>query len=130
MNNILEQTFINKYVIKEKRNRYLNFIAKEKTRKKFTRELAHTLDLDWRKFREISGNDSEKKLIISKIEANKHISSCYVISYWEKYDGKLFSVDDAINDIIGEQEVILIFGNAEVVYYEGEAPGNRYISIE
>ena len=39
------------------------------------------------------------------------------------------SVDEAIENAIGIEGSILIFGDADVVYYEGEAPKNRYISI-
>ena len=61
--------------------------------------------------------------------AGKHISTCHVNSANSEYDGKVMSVDEAIENAIGIEGTILIFGNAEIIYYEGEAPNRRYISI-
>jgi hypothetical protein len=52
-----------------------------------------------------------------------------VISVDLEYDGKFVSVDEAIEDVIGTEGTILVFGGADVIYYEGEAPSRRYISI-
>ena len=51
----IEQTFINKFVIKDKQERYLTFLAKDKTRKKFITELYHFNDFNWKLFQEIPG---------------------------------------------------------------------------
>lgn len=129
MNPELEQTLIKKFVNNDKQERYLGFLSKEKSRSKFTNELHHFKDFNWNLFSEIPGNQNERDVIKSKLARHKNISGCYVISSHTSYDGALYTVDEAINNIVGEQEVILIFGNADVVYYEGEAPDNRYISI-
>jgi hypothetical protein len=129
MQNELEQTFIKKFVEEDKQERYLGFLANEKTRLKFTSELNYFKNLNWKLFREISGNESETAAILAKVKDKKNILKCYAISNRPRFDGKLFSIDEAVQNVVGEEETILIFGNAEVVYYEGEAPGNRYISI-
>ena len=129
MQNELENTFIQKFVKKDKQERYLAFLTKDKTRSKFTNELHSFENLNWELFREIPRNESEIAVILAKVNDKKNISTCYVIAYRPEFDGKLFSINEAIKDIVGTEEIIIIFGNADIVYYEGEAPGNRYISI-
>ena len=124
-----EETLIKKFVIKDKQERYLTFLAKDKTRNKFIDELYHFNDFNWKLFREIPGNENEGQTVALRVKSNKNISTCLVISTDQEYDGKLMSVDEAIENSIGIEGTILIFGDADIVYYEGEAPKNRYISI-
>ena len=129
MHNKIEEIFINKYVVKEKRKRYLEFISKEKTRSKFTQELYHFKDLDWKLFREIPGSQNERTEILSKVIQNKNIQNCHVISANLDIDGTNIPYPDAIVSCVGEEGTILIFGNADVVYYEAEPFDGRFISI-
>jgi hypothetical protein len=46
-----------------------------------------------------------------------------------EYDGKIMTLDEAIKNVVGIEGTILIFGDAEIVYYEGEPPENKYISL-
>jgi hypothetical protein len=128
MNIDLERLLIEKFVKKEKKNRYLTFIEKEKTRKKFLSELYHFKDFNWKLFEEIPGNQKEVGVILKKLNDKKNISDCYIISVNENFDGKTFSIQDAIKKLEGIEGTIKIFGDAEVIYYEGESPSNRYIS--
>jgi len=124
-----EQTLIKKFVKKDKQDRYLAFLSKGKTRTKFTNELYHFNDFNWNLFREIPGNENEGQAITLKVKNNKNISTCKVISADPNFDGKVMSVEEAIKNAIGIEGTILIFGDADIVYYEGEAPKSRYISI-
>jgi hypothetical protein len=128
MINQQEQKLIAKFVNKAKQDRYLTFLSKEKTRHKFTEELYHFRDFNWNLFREIPGSESEWETVAAEVKKKK-ISTCYVISVDLEYDGKFVSVDEAIEDVIGTEGTILVFGGADVIYYEGEAPSRRYISI-
>jgi hypothetical protein len=128
MINEQEQKLIAKFVIKAKQDRYLAFLSKEKTRHKFTEELYHFRDFNWILFREITGSESERETVSAEVSKRK-ISTCYVITVNSEYDGKFVPVSEAIEDVIGTEGTILIFGHADVIYYEGEAPNRRYISI-
>ena len=125
----IEQTFVNKFVMKDKQERYLTFLAKDKTRNKFINELYHFNNFNWKLFREIPGSENEGQTVALKVKSNKNISTCYVISTDPEYDGKFMSVDEAIESALGIEGTILIFGDADIVYYEGEPPKNSYISI-
>jgi hypothetical protein len=124
-----EQILIAKFVVKDKQERYLTFLSKEKTRKKFTEALYHFNDFNWKLFREIPGSENEVQTISLKVKSDKNISTCSVISVDHNFDGKVIPVDEAIKNAIGIEGTILIFGEADIVYYEGEAPKRRYISI-
>ena len=124
-----EEALIKKFVIKDKQDRYLTFLEKDKTRNKFIEKLYHFNDFNWKLFREIPGNETEGETIASKVKSKKNLSTCYVICTDSKYDGKIMSVDEAIENVLGIEGSIFIFGDAEIVYYEGEAPKRRFISI-
>lgn len=123
----IEETLIKRFIIKDKQDRYLGFVAQERTRNKFTRELYHFKDFKWNLFREIPGSENERATILSKI--NKNIKYCYSISANNNLDGKRYAVSDAIDNIVGQEGTILIFGDVEIVYYEAEAMDGRFISI-
>jgi hypothetical protein len=124
-----EEILIKKFVEKDKQDRYLTFLSKDKTRKKFTEILYHFNDFNWKLFREIAGSENERETINLKVNSAKNISTCSVISADPDLDGKVLSVDAAIKKAVGIEGTILIFGDADIVYYEGEAPKRRYISI-
>ena len=127
MNIELEKKVINTFIVKEKQARYIEFISSNRTRKKFIDKLPHFRDLQWDLFEEITNDDE----IVNRLKSLKsHIKDCYIISEDIKIDQKIFPVQEAIKTIGGYRDnaTILVFGNAELVYFEGEPPHNRYIS--
>jgi hypothetical protein len=124
----LETLVIEKFIVKTKRDRYLAFIKSDKTRNKFIMELAHFRDLRQERFVEIKGD--ERKIIKDKIKSLGNINDCYLISENSELDRKRFDIDTALNGIIGNgMGTLIVFGNAEIVFYEGEGPCDRWISL-
>jgi len=121
----IESKVIENFVIESKRDRYLTFVKKSKTRNKFINELAHfSSQLD--RFEEIKKN--EWNVINQKLDRLNKISDCYVISENREIDGKRMKVDQALSETIGMgMGTLIVFGNAEVVFYEGEGPSDRWI---
>ncbi|WP_194778657.1 hypothetical protein [Pararhodonellum marinum] len=121
----IETKVIENYIVKSKRERYLNFIKKPKTRKKFTDELAHfSSQLD--NFEEIK--TSEWDVINEKLKRIKSTQDCYVISENSEIDGKRMKIDNALTETIGMgMGTLIVFGNADLVFYEGEGPSDRWI---
>jgi hypothetical protein len=124
-----EHLLIKKFIIKEKQERYLNFLSKERTRNSYTSVLYHFRDFKWNLLREITGRESASQAILAKLKGSKHISTCYVISANAEIDGLTLSIADAVENVVGQEGTILVFGEAEAIYCEGEAPNRRYISI-
>lgn len=121
----IESKVIENFIIKSKRERYLNFIKKSKTRKKFTDELAHfsnQLEL----FEEIRNN--ERSVIDAQLKRLGLKGECYVISENNELDGKRMAIDKALSEAIGMgMGTLIVFGDAELVFYEGEGPSDRWI---
>jgi hypothetical protein len=127
MSQDIEKKVIERFVAKTKRDRYLTFIKSDKTRDKFTSELAHFRDLRQERFDEISGD--EKKVIKDRIKSLGNIKDCYLISENLELDRKRLDIDTALNKTIGYgMGTLVVFGDAEIVFYEAEGPSERLIS--
>ncbi|KIC90089.1 hypothetical protein [Flavihumibacter solisilvae] len=124
-----EQHFVSRFIIKNKQERYLHLLNDNRTRIKFIEKLYHFNDFNWNLLREIPGSENEEEAIRLKLKSYKTISNCRVISSDPKFDGKSMSIEEAINNVVGIEASILIFGDGDVIYYEGEAPNRRFISI-
>jgi hypothetical protein len=123
----LEVVVLKRFFIKQKRKRYIEFV-KGKRRKEFANSLAHCRDLRYDSFVELVRGDIIQQIMnhVSHLNDNK---SCYVISENDNIDGKRMSIEKALHEVIGHSlGTLLVFGNAEIVYYEGETSNNRWIS--
>ena len=121
----LETKVIERFVVKKKRARYLGFIKIDKNRCKFTNELAHFRDLQQDLFEEVKGH---KSLVIERIKNLVKLKECYLISESSKFDQKKLDIDIALTEIIGcSMGTLIVFGDADIVYYEGEGPSDSWI---
>ena len=125
----LEIKMIKKFIVKEKQERYIQFVSSTKNRKKFLQKFAHFKDFDFR-FMEDASSANTVEFIHSKLERLKlDRSDCYIISENRKLDQKFMSVDLALESIIGYQMgSIVVFGDADLIFYEGEGPKHSLIS--
>jgi hypothetical protein len=128
MNIPLEIEVIKKYINKNKQERYIKFVSSKNNRPKFIKDLAHFNLLKLELFDEIKGGEIEK--INTRIKLIKPpISKCYVISENTQIDANTLSIEDALKETIGYgMATILVFGNADFIYFEDEGPNRRFIS--
>jgi hypothetical protein len=127
MNTQLEIEVLEKFVRKEKQSRYKQFISSDKNRRKFVRELSHFKDFKLEMFEEIKGNQGD--IILRQLKLIKgDRNNCYVISENAVIDQKQLSIEEAISFLDSDLATILVFGKAEMIYYEGEPPNNKVIS--
>ncbi|GAA4009868.1 hypothetical protein GCM10022408_22530 [Hymenobacter fastidiosus] len=114
MNFDLEKAFIDKYVVKNKRQRYLGFIESPKRRGTFLGMLYHGQDLDKGQLKPLKG--FFKTEILKRI-AGRPIDSCYIISVNPALDGGQIPVAAALAEIVAYTEgIVLIFGHCELIY--------------
>ena len=126
MSQSLEIQVIKKFVTKEKQSRYLQFISSQKSRSKFVFDLPHFSHFKWELLDEIYKNEAEEiKLRLKAV--NIKTKDCYVISENSDIDQQVLPFDEALPEI-GNMATILVFGEARLIYFEGEPPKNRYIS--
>jgi hypothetical protein len=129
-NNVeLETTVIKKYVERTKRERYIQFVSQPQNRHKFIRELYHFKHFFWEIFDEV--NKNEVQVVISKLQENNIlVKSCYVISTDSRFDMKILEIDLALRETLGNgMGTILVFGHADLIFYEGEPPKSRFIAV-
>ena len=127
MNIPLEIKVIEKFIRKEKQERYKQFVSSTKARIKFIKELPHFRDFKWDLLQEV--NENEKQTIFQAFNSlQNYKSTCYVISENALIDQKELSISEAIEIVGSDMATILVFGDANMIYFEGEAPKNRYIS--
>ena len=118
---------IKRFVVKQKQDRYLQFIKDNKRRQNFTNQLAHFGDLKYNLFEEVKGD--ERTFVKNKIKSYLKIRDCYLISENFKIDQQRLDIDIALDEIIGlGMGTLVVFGDAELMYYEAEWPSDRWIS--
>ena len=124
----LEIAVIKKFVDKNKQDRFIQFTSSAKSRHKFINELAHFKFFNWNKFDKIEGN--EEQAILTALQKNKITDkTCYAISENKNLDTKVLDINQVIHETVGYgQGTILVFGNAEIIYYESEEMKERYLS--
>ena len=124
----LEIKVIKKFVDKLKQDRYIQFITSPKNRHKFIADLSHFNFLQWDKFDKVNGNETE--IVMTKLQKRKVLdTTCYVISENKEIDTKVLDIKSAISETVGYgMGTILVFGNADIIYYECETMNTRYIS--
>jgi hypothetical protein len=128
MNIPLEIKVIEKYIDKNKQERYIKFVSSDKNRSKFINDLAHFKHLKWELFDKIESSEIEKVTSVVK-QIKPPISNCYVISENPLIDTKILTIEDALKNTIGyDMATILVFGNADFIYFEDEGFKRRFIS--
>ena len=125
MDTPLEIKVIEKFIQKNKQDRFKQFLQSPKTRKKFTDELHHFKYLKWDLFEELQRDEYG---IISRVFNESNRAGCYAISVDKSIDQKFLTLDQALELIDSDRPTILVFGEAERILYEGEPPKNRFLS--
>ncbi|HEV8507500.1 MAG TPA: hypothetical protein VGQ53_18940 [Chitinophagaceae bacterium] len=125
---VLEIRVIKKFITETKQDRYIQFISTPKNRKKFIRELAHFNDFNFSLLQHNSEIDARS--ILETLSKNKVQSkTCYIISENVELDTKRLDISQAIEATLGfDMGTILVFGDADIIIYQGEEIKSRYIS--
>ena len=124
----LEIRVIKKFVDKPKQNRYVQFVSSPKNRHKFISDLAHFDTFQWDLFDPVNG--IEEQAILQLLKTNGVADkTCYVISENQTIDTKTLETKDAISETVGSgMGTILVFGDAEIIFFESEEMNTRFIS--
>ena len=68
------------------------------------------------------------RLDISEVDKQYSSKSCYVISEEQSVDGTKIALENVPLLADSGYAMIIVFGDADKIYYEGEPPYNRYLS--
>src|SRR5690348_11442073 len=124
----LEIKVIKRFVDKAKQDRYIQFVSSPKKRHKFVSDLSHFNFFKWDLFEAVK--DNEEQTILHALQKNGVADkTCYVISENTDIDTKTLGTKDAISKTVGYgMGTILVFGDAEMIYFESETTNTRFIS--
>ena len=124
----LELKVIKRFVDDRRQERYLQFIAQPKNRQKFINELPHFRDFKWSLFEEV--NKDEQQFLFLLLQKYKLTDkNCYIISFDPEIDTATMEVRQAIEEVVNyNMGTILVFGDAEFIFYGGEELKSRYVS--
>lgn len=127
-NTDLEIKVIKRFVDKAKQDRYIQFVSSPKNRHKFISDLSHFNFFHWNLFEAVKGN--KEQVILQALQKNgvAH-KTCYVISENANIDTHTLDTKQAISETVGYgMGTILVFGDADMIYFESETINTRYIS--
>lgn len=114
-----EEELIRSFVMPTKRQRYLDFVSKPKTRQKFLRELAHFKSLGPRYLLAIPSNKQRAKDIALILSQKSAPPLCWVED--RRLDGKEMPLSEALNDVVGRQMgTFLSCIPGKLAHFEGE----------
>jgi hypothetical protein len=125
----LEAKVVSRFVVKAKRDRYLSFVTSPRNRSKLLADLhSATVFLKMEVFEQVTGLEEE----VIRQALQRHglsTSTCYVISDNKRLDTQVLPLLEALRAVVGwGLGTLLVFGDAQVVYFEGEGKNVRYIS--
>ena len=127
-NTDLETKVIKKFVDKAKQDRYIQFVSSPKNRQKFINDLSHFNFFRWDLFEPVKG-DEEKTILQTLQKHSVADKTCYIISENSDIDTKTLNIKQAISETVGYgMGTILVFGDADIIYFESETMNTRYIS--
>jgi hypothetical protein len=115
---------INKYCKSENRKRLIGLMTTN--RSKFRETLPHFDSLDLSLFDNLIKNE---KTIIKSIATKLGIEKVQIISENSGFDRKIMDLEECMDIVLSSGfGNLLIFGDSDFVYYEGEGKNNRWIS--
>jgi hypothetical protein len=124
----LELKVIQRFVNKDKQDRYVQFVSSTKNRKKFIADLNRNDFLQTEAFDYVRGAESEVVALALQVQGVTS-TACYIISENTSIDTQTMAISEALQASVGRgMGTLLVFGNAEVVFYECETINIRYIS--
>ncbi|PJJ58724.1 hypothetical protein [Hymenobacter chitinivorans] len=127
-NTELEIKVIQRFINQSKQDRYIQFVRSTKNRGKFIADLNHFNILQAEAFEYVRG--IEEEVVRAALQTQGLIgTTCYVISENPSIDTQTLTIDEALRMTVGHgMGTMLVFGNAEMAFYECETMNVRYIS--
>lgn len=92
---------IRSFIVRRKRERYLEFVSNPKTRAKLTHQLAHFKDIDPACKRSIIPSLQNPRGIAKLLIARGAPGYCYLISEDPRLDGRELQLSEALDEIVG-----------------------------
>lgn len=123
-----EEEFIKRFVISERRRRYLSLLEARKGRKKLVEALDHFDDLDTRYAKLVPANAQTINQIEVMLKRKGALEHCHVMSSNTDIDNQEMRLHDALEETVGRGAgTVISCIPGKLAYFEGEEPNRRYI---
>ena len=122
-----EEQFVNSYIQKSKRTRYLTFL-KGKKRQQILDRLNHTLDFVEAKATELDGR-YRSSAALYKLLRGYHVSdTCYLVADGNDLDGNELAVESGVEELLDNHfGAVLICPPNPIAVYKEEVQGRLMI---
>jgi hypothetical protein len=125
-----EEALIRSFVVAAKQERYVDFLAHPKRRRKATAALAHFADLDSRWVVRLPSGQHTVPAITEFLRSLGAGETCHVISESEALDGQRLPLGQALDAVIGHgMGTLLSCVPGRLAFFEGEGPKDRCILV-
>ena len=123
-----EEALVRAFIVKTKRDRFVELLASAKRRRDVTTTLAHSCDLDSRYVVRLDASHQDSQSVARVLRQRGAGQTCHVISENGEIDGQRLPLEEALNRVIGHGSGTLLSCIPGVLaYFEGEDPGRRCI---
>jgi hypothetical protein len=123
-----EEQLLARFIVRTKRERYVEMISHPRKRKKFLRELAHFNALDPQYLISIAPSEQYPEQIASILTQKGAPRICRVTSEDAEIDGKDLPLLQALKQVVGQQMgTFLSCIPGRLAFFEGEEVGARWI---
>jgi hypothetical protein len=124
----VESAIVRAFIKPSRRRRMLTLLETEKGRAKATLLLAHSIELDPRYSSRITGTQRKAPIIAATLTQLGAPIECYAWSELDTVDGRTLGLEEALEEVVGRGfGTFLSCLPGRLAYFEGEAPGERYI---
>lgn len=116
-----EEAFVKRFIIQNKRERYLSYLANPKKRHTFLNVLYHCGDIVWSLATEIFPRDSSADQIEQFLKQRGAGETCYVISVHQELDRQVIPLNEVLNALHYDFEVAIVCClTGRLAYYKAE----------
>ena len=123
-----EEAFVHSFILQAKQARYSQKLASPKHRREFLSRLDHNLDYDPAFVEQIPGNQTTAMILETLLKLGAP-DNCHVIGAGSNLDAKTLPLADALSDIDGQANgVVLSCISGKLAYYESE--DGRYLLVK
>ncbi len=129
--NIHEEQFVRNFIVQRKRERYLELLAKEKTRYRITSNFDHCDDLEEKFKTQVSPNLQNAEAVYQILKEKNSPDTCYILSYDDEIDGKEMNLKKALELIFDtpfiHTGIFISCVPGKLVFYSSEEISGRFI---
>jgi hypothetical protein len=123
-----ETQFVKKFIVPEKRQRWLDYLKTKRKRNKFLVRLSDESDFITKNMSRLPQSINNAQNIYRYLIKSGASDKCWVISQFELIECREMSIEDALDKCVGiGLGTVLSIIPGKLCYYEAEMPGERWL---